>query len=42
MLTNPGTIIGGGIGAKGAQLSKGAMDYLIAMDMPRFGHTPTT
>jgi len=42
MLTNPGTIIGGGIGAKGAQLSKGAMDYLIAMDMARYGHTPTT
>jgi hypothetical protein len=42
MLTNPGTIIGGGIGAKGAQLGKGAMDYLIAMDMARYGHTPTT
>jgi hypothetical protein len=42
MVTNPGTIIGGGIGAKGAQLSKGAMDYLIAMDMPRFGYAPTT
>ena len=36
MLTNPGTIIGGGIGAKGAQLGKGAMDYLIAMDMARY------
>lgn len=42
MLTNPGTMIGGGIGAKGAQLSKGVMDYLIAMDMARYGHTPTT
>jgi hypothetical protein len=42
MLTNPGTVIGGGIGAKGAQLSKGAMDYLIAMDMARYGHTPIT
>lgn len=42
MFTNPGTIIGGGIGAKGAQLGKGAMDYLIAMDMARYGHTPTT
>jgi len=42
MLSNPGTLIGGGIGAKGAQLSKGAMDYLIAMDMARHGHTPTT
>ena len=42
MISNPGTLIGGGIGAKGAQLSKGAMDYLIAMDMARYGHTPTT
>lgn len=41
-LSNPGYFIGGGIGAKGAQLSKGAMDYLIAMDMARYGHTPTT
>lgn len=42
MLTNPGTLLGGGVGAKGAQLGKGAMDYLIAMDMARYGHTPTT
>ena len=41
-ITNPGTLLGGGIGAKGAQLSKGAIDYLIAMDMARYGHTPTT
>jgi len=42
MLTNPGTIIGGGIGAKGAQLSKGAMDYLIAMDNLNKGLPLTT
>lgn len=42
MLTNPGTIIGGGIGAKGAQLSKGAMDYLIAMNNLNKGLPLTT
>jgi len=42
MLTNPGTLLGGAAGAKGAQLGKGAMDYLIAMDMARYGYTPTT
>ena len=40
--TNPGTIIGGGIGAKGAQLANKAANYAIRMDMPRFGYTPTT
>lgn len=41
-LTNPGTLLGGGIGAKGAQLANKAANYVIRMDMPRFGHTPTT
>jgi len=36
--TNPGYFIGGGLGLKG----KGALDYLIKADMPRFGYTPTT
>lgn len=42
MLTNPGTIVGGSIGAKGAQLSKGAMDYLIAMNNLNKGLPLTT
>lgn len=42
MITNPGTIIGGGIGSKGAQLSKGAMDYLIAMNNLNKGLPLTT
>ena len=42
MLTNPGTLLGGAVGTKGAQLGKGAIDYLIAMDMARYGYTPTT
>lgn len=36
--TNPGYFIGGGLGLKG----KGALNYLIKADMPRFGYTPTT
>jgi hypothetical protein len=34
--------IGGGIGSKGASLTKQGIDYLIRMDMPRYGYTPTT
>ena len=36
--TNPGYFIGGGLGLKG----KGALNYLIKADMPRFGYAPTT
>ena len=42
MLSNPGTLLGGGIGAKGVQLANKAANHVIRMDMPRFGHTPTT
>ena len=42
MLSNPGTLLGGTVGAKGAQLSKGAMDYLIAMNNLNKGLPLTT
>lgn len=41
-LSNPGIWIGGGIGSKGASLTKQGVDYLIRMDMPRYGYAPTT
>lgn len=41
-ITNPGIILGGGIGAKGAQLANKAANYAIRMDVPKFGYAPTT
>ena len=41
-LTNPGTLLGGVVGAGAAKLGKVALSNLIRMDMPRFGYAPTT